>query len=45
MDFLKNFEDNHFDIAIVDPPYFSGKDCMKSSLRGKCRAKNILMNF
>lgn len=26
MDYLKNFEDNHFDIAIVDPPYFSGPE-------------------
>ena len=26
MDYLKKFEDNHFDIAIVDPPYFSGPE-------------------
>ena len=26
MDYLKKIEDNHFDIAIVDPPYFSGPE-------------------
>ena len=26
MDYLNEFEDNHFDIAIVDPPYFSGPE-------------------
>lgn len=26
IDYLSEFEDNHFDIAIVDPPYFSGPE-------------------
>lgn len=26
MDFLPNFPDNFFDIAVVDPPYFSGPE-------------------
>ena len=25
MKYLKNYPDNYFDIAIVDPPYFSGQ--------------------
>ncbi len=26
MDLMKDFEDNHFDLAIVDPPYGIGRD-------------------
>ena len=26
---MKNFPDNYFDLAIVDPPYFSGPEKRK----------------
>lgn len=29
MKHLKNYPDNYFDIAIVDPPYFSGPEKRK----------------
>jgi site-specific DNA-methyltransferase (adenine-specific) len=32
---MKQFEDNHFDLAIVDPPYGIGEDGKKNHSRGK----------
>jgi len=26
MNFLPDFPDNYFDVAVVDPPYFSGPE-------------------
>lgn len=35
MDIMKEFPDNHFDIAIVDPPYGIGEDGSKNNTRSK----------
>jgi len=35
MDLMKEFKDNHFDLAIVDPPYGIGEDGKKNHSRGK----------
>lgn len=35
MDVMKSFEDNHFDLAIVDPPYGIGISGQKESKQGK----------
>ena len=32
MKYLKDYPDNYFDLAIVDPPYFSGPEKRKYSL-------------
>lgn len=39
MDGMKLFPDKHFDIAVVDPPYFSGL------INGMCRTKHTLRNW
>ena len=36
---LKRFNDNHFDLAIVDPPYGIGEDKTKRPSRGKTYTK------
>ena len=38
MELMKEFEDNHFDLAIVDPPYYSGPE--KKQYYGKRIAKS-----
>ena len=35
MNIMKRYEDNHFDLAIVDPPYGIGEDGVKNHSRGK----------
>jgi site-specific DNA-methyltransferase (adenine-specific) len=35
MELMKRFPDNHFDLAIVDPPYGIGEDGLKNHSRGK----------
>ena len=30
MDVMKRYPDNYFDLAIVDPPYFSGPEKKKT---------------
>jgi site-specific DNA-methyltransferase (adenine-specific) len=35
MDVMKNYPDNYFDLAIVDPPYWIGEDGSKNVTRGK----------
>jgi site-specific DNA-methyltransferase (adenine-specific) len=35
MELMKRFPDNHFDLAIVDPPYGIGEDGAKNHSRGK----------
>jgi len=35
MDYLPDFADNYFDLAIVDPPYGIGEDGLKNHSRGK----------
>lgn len=34
MSYLPDFPDNYFDVAVVDPPYFSGPE--KRKFYGKC---------
>jgi len=38
MDYMKDIEDNYFDLAIVDPPYGIGEDGLKNHSRG-CMAE------
>jgi site-specific DNA-methyltransferase (adenine-specific) len=41
IDAMKNYADNHFELAIVDPPYGIGEDGSKNHTRGKLAvAKN-----
>ena len=35
MELMSRYEDNHFDLAIVDPPYGIGEDGLKNHSRGK----------
>lgn len=35
MDIMKDYEDNYFDLAIVDPPYGIGADINQNNLGGK----------
>ncbi len=35
MELMKEFDDNHFDLAIVDPPYGIKIDGQKESIKGK----------
>ena len=35
MELMARYEDNHFDLAIVDPPYGIGMDGQKESKKGK----------
>ncbi len=35
MELMARYEDNHFDLAIVDPPYGIGEDGKKNHSRGK----------
>mgnify|MGYP003634414676 CR=1 FL=1 len=35
MELMARYEDNHFDLAIVDPPYGIGEDGLKNHSRGK----------
>ena len=35
MDLMAEFEDNHFDLAIVDPPYGIGADKTQNKMKGK----------
>lgn len=39
MDLMAEYPDNHFDLAIVDPPYGIGIDGQKESLTGKKSAR------
>lgn len=36
MEFMKQFPDKFFDLAVVDPPYGIGEDGAKNHSRGKC---------
>ena len=42
MKLMARYEDNHFDLAIVDPPYGIGEDGGKSASR--CKATNVKPN-
>lgn len=42
MELMKRFPDNHFDLAIVDPPYGIGEDGGKSASR--CKATGVKPN-
>ena len=42
MQLMSRYEDNHFDLAIVDPPYGIGDD--SSSYRGSGKLKNRFLN-
>jgi len=42
MDGMAEFPDNHFDLAIVDPPYGIGADKKNSTEKNK--VKNQIMN-
>ena len=35
MELMSQYEDNHFDLAVVDPPYGIGVDGQKESIKGK----------
>ena len=35
MDVMKKYPDNYFDLAIVDPPYFSGPEKYGGSIMAK----------
>ena len=35
MDYLPQFPDKHFELAIIDPPYGIGEDGSKNKTRGK----------
>jgi|TARA_R110000744_G_scaffold42057_1_gene95211 site-specific DNA-methyltransferase (adenine-specific) len=35
MDLMREFPDNHFDLAVIDPPYGIGEDGAKNHSRGK----------
>ena len=37
MDYMKDCKDNQFDLAIVDPPYFSGPE--KRKYYGRAKSK------
>lgn len=36
MEGMAQYPDNHFDLAVVDPPYGIGEDGLKNHSRGKC---------
>ena len=36
MDYMRQFPDKFFDLAVVDPPYGIGEDGAKNHSRGKC---------
>jgi site-specific DNA-methyltransferase (adenine-specific) len=41
IEYMKRFEDNHFELAIVDPPYGIGEDGSSNKTRGKlAKSKN-----
>ena len=42
MDLMARYEDNHFDLAIVDPPYGIGEDGLKNHSRGSADRKSVV---
>jgi len=46
MNVMNNYDDNHFDLAIVDPPYGIGGDSLHSNrkLKGAGKLKNRAIN-
>jgi len=47
MNYLEKFDDNHFNLAIVDPPYGIGDFSMKTSggsVKGKCGSMLVVWN-
>ena len=45
MDMMAEYEDGHFDLAIVDPPYGIGEHGGKARTRGKKEANYVLKNW
>jgi site-specific DNA-methyltransferase (adenine-specific) len=45
MDLMKEYPDNHFDLAIVDPPYGINEDGSRNHSRGKCAKARFYKSF